>query len=298
MNYRLFKFGLDFLDNNYPKWNLSSKFYSVVTAADSNVFPGLLSLFYSLKNKIPFVCYDIGLSDEEKKYCSSIGIRLKDIEFPQVLKKLKNWQFYLKPWIIEDSDSLYTLWIDTDCVVTGDLSQADLIKNKQTFFVKTCLSSKHLKTNNAKLYEKYPVANLDLPSINSGVFGINKKDIEWFVVSKWQYLIRKSIEEGFTDLLVYQDEGALNWSLQETNASYLITHDWSYNKQTCYNTNFIYEEKLLDHVINPLRVPRCITSSSFFKTLLSVATENEIKIAHFSTGAGFIENKYWQQWKS
>ena len=296
MKLDLYKFGLNFLAKHSPSWNLFSEDCSVVTAADSNVFPGLLSLFFSLKDKIRFVCCDLGLSSAEREYCNSIGMEFKSIDFPPILKKLKNWQFYIKPWIIQHSDSSYVLWIDTDCIVAGDLSQAEMIKNKQTFFVKTCLNLSHMKTNNTELYKKYPVKNFELPPINSGVFGVNKKDIEWFVVSKWQHMICKSIEENFTDLLVYQDEGALNWSLQETDSSHLVTHDWSYNKQTCYNTNRIHEKSLLKHVIDPLRISRCNTSSNFFKALLTAAAEKNIKIAHFSTGANFIKNKYWQQW--
>lgn len=86
MKLDLYKFGLNFLAKHSPSWNLFSEDCSVVTAADSNVFPGLLSLFFSLKDKIRFVCCDLGLSSAEREYCNSIGMEFKSIDFPPILK--------------------------------------------------------------------------------------------------------------------------------------------------------------------------------------------------------------------
>jgi hypothetical protein len=99
-----------------------------VTATDSNTFIGVQTLFSSIKNKINFLCYDLGLKEEEIAWCKENNLELKKIELPGC-KHIKKWQTYVKPWLVDDSPFEYTVWIDSDCVVVGDLSKSKFIQN-------------------------------------------------------------------------------------------------------------------------------------------------------------------------
>lgn len=290
---KLYNNGLKCLEKISPSWSMSED-YGAVTAANSTVFPGLLALFFSLKNKINFVCYDLGLSDNERDICKQIGLNIATLSLPTIIQTLPNWYWYVKPWAIEQSSKEYTLWFDTDCIVSGNLSTARHIQNKQTFFVKTFVRPEYLKNNTACIYEKFPVKNPNLPMVNSGIFGVHKKDVKPFVVDEWMSLIIQSFECDFHDKLVYQDEGALFWALQKQNRDDLIIQDYSYNKPCIYN----YNPFAIDMIYDPLCISPVLTSSMFFKKSLNFAEQKKIFGMHFVTGCKNMKKKYWLQWTS
>ena len=291
MKNNLYSFGLNLLEEYSPQWKLSED-YEAVTAANSDVFPGLLALFYSLKNKVSFMCYDIGLSDNHKEICKDIGLQVSPLYLPPILKTIKHWHWYVKPWVIEQSTKDYTIWFDTDCLAAGDPTMANLIKNKLTFFVKSAVRPEFLKPNKDGLYKKYPVANQSVPFINSGIFGVNKKDIKPFIIDKWMNIILKSILEGFNDLLVYQDEGPLNWALQEEDRVDLITNDYTYNQISFY----CWSPLDLKIFIDPVLISKCPCSSIFFRRALCAAKEKNLFGLHFATGCNNMNRKYWHHW--
>lgn len=287
----LFERGLKTLELESKKWSIGDPRIGIVTAGDKNVFRGIQSLFASIKNKINFLCYDLGLTSEQIKWCTNNNLPLKPMsslsEFLKIQTKLikidKGWFSYAKPWVIQDSPFEYTVWVDTDCVVVGDLTQADLIINKRTFFVEHFCTA--CDTNKPYLYECLPVkANLTTcPIVNAGVFGIHKKDVQDLVVNKWQYLIDLCIQNSKLKKTCdfYWDEGMLNWSLQKDNSIELITNCFLYN----WPGNITLQEKLLKDKANKIPsifAPINFGPSLFFLNLLKNSTDKYI--VHFASG--------------
>lgn len=291
----LFEHGLNLLENKSKKWKIANPSIGIVTAADKNVFQGLQALFVSVKNKINFLCYDIGLTAEQKVWCQKNNLHLKNLTFPTNLTKFNGWMSYTKPWVVVDSPFEYTVWLDTDCVVVGDLSKADLILNKQTFFVEHFL--KRYPPNSNYLYEQYPV-KADLNNwkyINAGVFGIHKKDVENLIINKWQFLINVCLQDSKIKQTcdLYWDEGSLNWSLQKDNSLNLITNNHLYNWPGDYD---VLEKQKKDQVnkVSCIHASVACGSSLFFNNLLS-QTNNQFVI-HFATGESLKKPKYFNVW--
>lgn len=289
----LYKYGLNFLQKATPKYDLKSSTIGVITATDSNTFIGVQTLFSSIKDKINFLCYDLGLKEEEIAWCKENNLELKKIELPGC-KHIKKWQTYVKPWLVDDSPFEYTVWIDSDCVVVGDLSKSKFIQNKESFFIKHWIQQKYLTKNSKFLYLNHPVENPSCNYVNAGVFGINKS-LNQDILDKWKFLLETGFKDKeFLDLIVNWDEGGLNWALQNKDNFKYIHNDYRYNGYASFlidvsRHNFsIYEQKILT-------LDKSASPSLFFKHVLDKS--KDFFILHFST---CMENKkkYWGAWAS
>jgi hypothetical protein len=291
---KLFDFGLRAIEEYSPKWNLNDKDVGVVTAADHIVFPGLQALFFSLKDKINFICYDIGLTQEQVKWCTKNNLIIKSLKFPDFILKDKYWQFYTKPWAIDQSPFNYTIWIDTDCIVS-DLSKAELIISKQTFFVEYFLRGVMQKKTKDLLYTKYPVEvnHKEQENINTGVFAFNKNDENYFLCKLWKETMKEFFQDEIIKNCLYcEDEGALNWVIQKQNKSSIVSKDLRYNYlgSTNYPNRF-------DHLImkkEPFFLQTSFKISKTFKEMFEKI--EDIYVLHFSTGSSYMSRKYWNLW--
>lgn len=289
----LYKYGLEFLERNSPKYNIQDPNVGIITATDSNTFIGVQTLFKSVKNKINFLCYDLGLKEEELQWCKEEGLQTRIIQTPDC-KHIDKWQTYVKPWFVADSPYEYTIWIDSDCIVSGNLAESDFILNKQTFFVKHWIKQKFLNRNHRSLISHHPVTNPECPGINAGVFGINKK-INSSIIDKWQFILLKAFQNNqILDSIVNWDEGALNWALQSDDNSKFICEDGRYN---CFSS-FLIDEDTHDFTIYEqpiLALNKSSSSTLFFKHILEKGKDKFI--LHFST---CMQNKtkYWGAWNT
>ena len=282
---KLYDYGLTYLQKNSPQYKIKNKDIGIVTATDSNTFIGVQTLFASVKNKINFLCYDIGLAQKELDWATENNMPVK--QFKICIKQIDKWQTYLKPFFIKKSPYKYTLWIDSDCIVTGDLSTLDVIMNKQTFFVQHWIVDKYLAKNQEDLYKKYPVEGISA-NINAGVFAINKATHS-NILNEWLYLINIVVNnEEIRNLTACWDEGCLNWALKKTNSGNLVLKDYRYNCNTSFNSaspeKRFYESPTVD-------IGNHLIPSKFFKEVLN----SKVFINHFST---CMENdkKYWTKW--
>jgi len=291
MNNVFHKMGLPHLAKNSPKYNIVSSDIGVITATDTNTFVGVQTLFTSLKEKINFICYDIGLTQDDVEWAKENKMEIRSVDYPERIKTLSKWQTYLKPWFVDDSPFEYTLWIDSDCIVVGDLSQSDFIKNRETFFVKHWIKQEYLRKNMQELYYKYPADIHNYDYINAGVFGVNKKT-ENNIVKDWKMIIEKGMDDAaILSFISNWDEGALNWAIQRNNRHSMVKDDYRYN---CFASFFIDKKR---HDFNTYHQPVYIFEKSsipslFFKRIFEGP---ESFVLHFST---CMENKskYWSVW--
>jgi hypothetical protein len=167
--FELYNQGLLFLEKNTDKFNIKNDDICIISAGDSNVFGGIQALYLSLKNKCNFICYDIGFTEEQIKWANDNGLILKYLNIVNKYNKNYRWQTWLKSYYIDQTPYEYVLWIDSDCIVVGDLSISEFIKNKKTFFMKHWIKQPLLKKNTKELYEKYPVKELNIDYLNAGI---------------------------------------------------------------------------------------------------------------------------------
>lgn len=288
---KVYDFGLNYLEKHAPVYNVQDHDVGIVTATDSNTFIGVKTLFYSIKDKINFVCYDLGMSSDELNWCKENG--LHTIKFDIKIPLIDKWQTFLKPFIIQQSPYNYTLWIDSDCIVTKDLSLSSVIQNRETFFTRHWINPKHVKKNNKKLYELYPVEG-ESEYINAGVIGFNKShDLD--ILEQWIHLINIGIYDvtgTIRSYLAMHDEGALTWALRKTNKGYRIINDYRYNLYCEFLRNSHAVDNITDFYDTPIQqLPDYVMPSRFFKKVL----ESDAFVCHFST-CMINSNKYWLRW--
>jgi len=290
-----FDSSLGILEKYAPKFDLNVDGLGIITAGDSNVFDGIKVLHSSIKHKINFICYDIGFTEQQKSWAAKNQLTIRPFPVTDAIKSVDKWQTFLKPWFVENSPFEYTIWIDSDCIVTGDLSTSELIQSRQTFFVQHWINQKFLRRSSNKLYETHPVASLDLPYVNAGVFGINKKTHQ-SIIDDWKMLIDTSFNRN-KQLLLYivnHDEGALNWAIQRNNAGDCIVDDYRYN---CYSTfASSHKRELLSSYHQKVFVLE--GSNSFPQIVFRKILQNpEPFILHYSTRMD-NKGKYWTQWQT
>lgn len=282
---------LTILEKYSPKFNIRGNSVGIITAGDSNVFPGIQVLYSSIKGKADFLCYDIGFTDQQKEWAIQNKLPTGIPFIPEGIKNLNKWQTYLKPWLIANSPFEYTIWIDSDCIVSGDLSLSNLIRDKKTFFVQHWLKQERLKQNSHKLYQEYPVPTPSLPYVNAGAFGINKTT-HGSIIDDWKMLIAQGINnKQLLCCIVNWDEGALNWAIQKNNAGKCIIDDYRYN---CFTT--LHKEKTNSTYHQEIFLLQGATSCPqlvFRKILQNKAPF----ILHFCTRMS-NKQKYWTQWQS
>lgn len=286
---------LRFLKNNIYFTNKLNANVGIVTAADSNVFDGLQILFTSINNKQNFLCYDLGLTEDQKQWCYINGLSLK--LFPHLererLSVIPNWQTYCKPWIIEASGFDYVLWIDTDCIIVGDILASPYILNKQTFFTRHWINHNHIVQNNHKVYEKFPVPVFHKEYINAGVIGANLKDNQTLNILKdWKRIIETCIQENvsFLDNFSAWDEGVLLWAIEHNEALDNITSDSRYNHFSAIGSSPFERISLYEAAVF---APSAL-SYLFFKQLNK---HKDKYILHFSSCMK-NKNKFWKMWPS
>jgi hypothetical protein len=279
---------LQYLTDNLPSYSIDDKSIGVVTGSDTNTFEGLQVLFYSLKGKISFLCYDLGLTDKELDWCRKENISIKQCPTIFTKNKPKHWQTYTKPWLVQDSPFEYTIWFDTDCIVVGDLTKADLINNKQTFFTKHWIHPDIVVKNGKPIYKTFPVAEKSTYYINAGVFGINKHT-HGSILRDWIKILSGCLQdEGLIKHLASGDEGGLHWSLQNNGDLSLIVDDYRYNMCSAVHRSHINK-----HTIQPFFVSGIsFNSIKFFETCCK---QKEAFVLHFSTCLEH-KQKYWKTW--
>ena len=280
-------FELAYFKKLLPKYNLDDN-TGIVTGADSNVFMGLQVLFTSISSNANFICYDLGLTESQKQWCRNVNLQLQTAPNFPFNKDINGWQTYAKPWLINSSPFKYTVWIDTDCIVLGNLEEASLIKERQSFVVSHWVRPSNVSHNLQSLYQRYPTNTEKRIRINGGVIGINKKDQN--ILTDWIYLLTEaSKDHELLSLITSWDEGALEWSLEKNKAFSLITEDFRYNLYTGVGRSKYKDISCKPNlIINPSAFP-----ITFFKEISNFASKHFI--SHFATCMQ-AETKYWKMW--
>ncbi len=278
---------LSYLSKHLPQYSLNPN-TGFVTGADSNSFGGLQVLFSSIKGKANFICYDIGLSNEQRDWCNANGLILKDAQCLPVPKHINCWQTYCKPWIVTDSPFDYTIWIDTDCVVVGDLSQAEFITSQQTFFTENWITPYKVQRNAEALYERFPTKQERI-RINAGVFGVNKN--HRYIIEEWKQLLEFCFNEdpGMLKSIATWDEGALEWAIEKTCSHSFVIPDYRYNAYTG-----VGKSDFEGITIKPtFFISGSLYPLLLFKQLLKFT--DTVFVAHFATCLK-QDKKYWKIW--
>lgn len=281
---------LNYLSNKLHKWAIEDSSIGIITAADHNVFVGLQVLYASIKNKVNFICYDLGLTKSQLEWCKDNKLKIVPLSNKELLQEIPNWQTYCKPLAFRASPFEYSVWIDTDCIIVGDLSNLNHIANRETFFTKHWVESGRIVKNKPTIYEKYPVDFIEDMQINAGVIGLNANHyLSNKILTDWLNIITTCASDpSFLSNFSAWDEGILLWAIQHNNAYELIETEEKYNNYAAIGKS-PFDGFCIQNT--PVFSPSAFT----YKFFEQISAINHGGILHFSSCMK-NDNKYWKMW--
>ncbi len=200
----------------------------ILTASDSPFFPALKRLVVSLKKQWPMCVMDLGLSSLEVGWLESKGVQTvkRDWYCP---KTVNCWHTWNKPQYIRSSPFDYTLWLDADCVVVGDLVPLFGVDP----LIVRLEGSWPQNANGPHVYQVGDVAE-KLPPwslVNAGVVGFSKEAIKGDLFLKWERMCKAAITDySLRKSLAHQDTGALIWAIEASGSKGLIRDQPGWNR--------------------------------------------------------------------
>ena len=203
----------------------------ILVAADRNVFAGLQLLYHSLdlSHEFRMELFDLGLTAKQRAWVESLpNVRLRSLKDAGSLLFSHHhhmWQTWNKPLYFKACDHKRVLWLDTDCVVSGDLRLAFERLKTHPVLVKDPADSMIYK-NGDHLYKIRPVKQrLNVTYANGGIVGL-AKDRDDTLLSEWIDCIREaSRSDPVVHNIKWFDQGCLNWAIERLGVKNLIWHD-------------------------------------------------------------------------
>lgn len=245
----------------------------IVTLSDQNYFPGVVMLYRSIQSggyPVPLVCFDIGLSDEQRqwsrRHLQFLEIRElpsdRDIdtirrapEDPALAKPGKrHWPLWICPFLIKASPFQRTFWIDADVVVLRNLEGLFRMLDEGPVFTLENLAPE-ATPNKAQLYHLLPIARTfetNRPTLNGGVSGWDLER-DKAVLRGYMYPIRRAFENpDIKAAISWHDQGALIWSVQRFGLEHRVTDDKTWNccvrHTPAYQRTFSWDEEGLAEI--------------------------------------------------
>lgn len=244
----------------------------VITLADENYFQGLLILYHSIQASypVPIICYDIGLSEEQKRLCKKTLPLLSVLPIPdhKVITKIKNynekttlakkskrqWPLWICPYLISSSPFTKTLWLDCDILVLRNLDVLYKKLDKGPIFTSENLAP-HKTGNKPELYQLLPIKrsfNEENALINAGVSGwhmTRDKDI----LQDYKNVVQQAFQsEDIKNAISWHDQGALIWAILNNGVDKNVEKNTTWNqcvKHTAIgNFKFTWSSEMLEEI--------------------------------------------------
>lgn len=242
-----------FLDNIKriltPAKTITANNEGVITLADANYFHGLLNLYYSIQETypVPVICYDIGLSKEQKTWCKNnlLNLTISPVPQHQIITKIKEykettklkkkgkrqWPLWICPFLIQFSPFEKTLWLDCDLLILRNL---DLLFKKiedSPVFTPENLAPQ-VTANKPELYQLLPINKpfqKENVLINAGVSGWHKaRDKK--ILNDYAMVVTEAFEnENIKNAISWHDQGALIWAILNNSAESKVEKSWKWN---------------------------------------------------------------------
>lgn len=222
----------------------------VVTLADQGYFAGLETLYQSVQTvyPVPVLCFDIGLSDDQKalakneyEFLTIVPVpdtpQVREIReaFPESRDRVKSgkraWPLWLCPFLIASSPFRRVFWLDCDIVVLRELGALYHMLEEGPVFT-TENHDAAATPNRPELYEHLPIErpfNPGVPAVNAGVSGWDLERDHAALQGYMYPVIRACRDPAIRDAISWHDQGALIWSIQRHGLEHRVLADWKWN---------------------------------------------------------------------
>jgi hypothetical protein len=208
----------------------------VVTASDAAYFRDLQLLVHShrQRGRFPMTVFDLGMDPRQRDWCYENDVAVAAL--PRVYKPVERirelswWHTWLKPFYLFHAPYDRVLWLDADCVILGDLSEAFRRIQEQPLLVRDGTPAE--TRNHPLLYHYLPVPHgcaIDGACVNAGVVGLNKLR-DRALLNAWGYGVAwMALNPDKQRLSAWADQGMLLWALQYTGRTNCIDSHLGWN---------------------------------------------------------------------
>lgn len=209
----------------------------IITAADSGFFRDLQFLVHShlQKDQYPLAVIDLGLDQNQRDWCldqPGVGV----LAMPHIYKPVERirsrhwWQTWLKPFYIYHVPFDRVVWMDADCVILGDLSEAFELIESQPLLVRD--GTDVVTENHPLLYKHLPLpkeARTKGVNLNAGVVGLCKIR-DRTLLNAWSYGVAwAAMNPEKQALSAWADQGMLLWAVHQTGMVNAIQSELDWN---------------------------------------------------------------------
>ena len=222
----------------------------VVTASDANYFKGLLGLHSSIQassGAYPVLCYDLGLTDEQRDEArrrpnldvlplpadpliDELIVATRDDATPAKPGK-RNWPLWICPLLIRDAPLQELVWIDCDALVLGGLDPLFALLDAGPVFTPE-FHAPEVSANNPELYRWLPIHRSFDPSrpvVNGGVSawrrGRDEEPLEAYV----RPVAAAARDNAVRSSIAWHDQGALLWAIQSLGLEHRVLRSPTWN---------------------------------------------------------------------
>lgn len=214
-----------------PSW-MAAGGCGVVTAADSCYFPGLQLLAASLADRCPLQVWDLGLSQWELSWLQERGVVVTGFRDEDLLvpRNVPMWQTWNKPLMISSAMFRCALWVDSDCIVVGDLGPLFRVARQRPLVFSHPSPARYSPLNFEGLYEAFPVRGPRLAAgVQAAVVGVGGKSA-CSLLSAWAGMVSLSYDfEDGTGCRAW-DQGALCWSIEKLGLAHVCRRPSGWNR--------------------------------------------------------------------
>lgn len=230
-------------------WSPGTRERGIVTLADANYFPGLLTLWRSVQESapMPVACFDIGLTDEQRReaagYADLLILPVPEIEpirtireamssAPPLAKANKRvWPLWICPVLIAHAPFRRVFWMDCDLVVLRDLATLfGFLDDGPVFTIEN--NAPEATPNKPALYALLPIGrpfDPNLPHVNAGVSGWDLGRDRAALDAYLYPVFRACEDERVRAAVSWHDQGALIWAIQRCGLEDRVLTDREWN---------------------------------------------------------------------
>jgi hypothetical protein len=221
----------------------------IVTLADSKYFPGLMLLHRSVQEcwPIPIACFDLGLTDEQRRISRDVSgltiMPMPDMSLvgtimsvfgnaePLAKQYKRVWPLWICPLLIAAAPFRRVFWLDCDTVVLRNLDQLfGLLEDGPVFTPEH--NAPGVTPNKPELYDLLPIARrfdpLE-PRVNAGVSGWDLVR-DSAILDAYIYPVARACEdERVRNAISWHNQGALIWAIQKCGMEHRVVDTVNWN---------------------------------------------------------------------
>lgn len=267
------------LDKLAKLWRKPVPQKGIVTLADAHYFPGLLLLYHSIQDvyPLPIVCFDLGLSAEQRQWAQKHlpDLSIRPIPNTAIIRAIqekadhsplqktgkRQWPLWICPHLIAESPFQKVFWLDCDIAVLRHLRELFAALEDGPVFTPEN-NAPHKTPNASELYQLLPIErDFDplLPTLNGGVSGWDLKR-DRGILEAYQYPINQGflVDERIREAISWHDQGALIWAVQNagmedrvmssTEWNLCVKHTGAFKKPYRFTPPYYWDRDVLEQL--------------------------------------------------